>query len=246
MTQEELTARLAALDAGMTSLTAENVSLRQQVSMLMQSHQTAHQELQALRERNNRPSPRKLVDPKAMTPGVFGGVSGPAWRTWSYKAKNFASIADPNLKRILSDIEVSKDSVTADDFERLGITAEVDAELSQFLINRTEGEAADLVRGADKGPGIEMWRILVSRYDPMASSRSLAESRSLLNPARAARLEQLSAVIQGWENLERRRIDRTGESIPADMRLSLLLAMCPLELEKELVAQQHLFPTTTP
>ena len=61
-------------------------------------------------------------------------------------------------------------------------------------------------------------------------------------PPRASKLDDLASVIQAWENLERRAYTRTGERLPADMRMSILLQMCPADLERELLPQQHLFP----
>ena len=34
----------------------------------------------------------------------------------------------------------------------------------------------------------------------------------------------------------------TGDQLPKDMRLAILLSICPADLERELTAQQHLFP----
>ena len=36
--------------------------------------------------------------------------------------------------------------------------------------------------------------------------------------------------------------ERTGDRLPIHMRLAILLFLCPTDLEKELTAQQHLFP----
>ena len=61
-------------------------------------------------------------------------------------------------------------------------------------------------------------------------------------PPKATKIDDLSHTIQGWENLEQRHRERTGDQLPEDMRLAILLSMCPTDLEKVLTAQQHLFP----
>ena len=43
------------------------------------------------------------------------------------------------------------------------------------------------------------------------------------------------------EILEQGHRERTGDQLPKDMRLAILLSVCPTDLEKELTAQQHLF-----
>ena len=55
-------------------------------------------------------------------------------------------------------------------------------------------------------------------------------------------MEDLAGNIESWENLERRVFTRTGERLPTDMHMSILLQMCPADLERELLPQQHLFP----
>ena len=55
-------------------------------------------------------------------------------------------------------------------------------------------------------------------------------------------MEDLSHAIQAWENIEQRHRERTGDQLPKDMRLAILLSTCPTDPEKELAAQQHLFP----
>ena len=55
-------------------------------------------------------------------------------------------------------------------------------------------------------------------------------------------IDEISHTIQAWENLEQRHRERTGDQLPKDMRLAILLSMCTTDLEKELTAQQHQFP----
>ena len=62
-----------------------------------------------------------------------------------------------------------------------------------------------------------------------------------MSPPEAAKIDDLFHSIQAWENREQRHRDRTGDQLPKDMRLAILLSMCPTDLEKELTAQQHLF-----
>ena len=114
------------------------------------------------------------------------------------------------------------------------VTNEMDQELRHFLISRTEGEALEIARGTE--------RQLAALYDPLAAGRSLDDSRQILSPPKAAQIDDLSHTIQAWENLEQRHRERTGDQLPKDMRLAILLSMCPTDLEKELTTQQHLLP----
>ena len=75
-------------------------------------------------------------------------------------------------------------------------------------------------------------------YDPLAAGRQQA---NLVSP-KAAQIDDLSHTIQAWDNLEQRHRERTGDQLPEDMRLAILLSMCSTDLEKELTGQQQVFP----
>ena len=67
----------------------------------------------------------------------------------------------------------------------------MDQELQHFLISRTEGEALETVRGAEREPGLEEWRRLAALYDPLAAGRSLDDSRQILSPPKVVKIEDL-------------------------------------------------------
>ena len=114
--------------------------------------------------------------------------------------------------------------------------------MQHFLISRTEGEALEVVRGAEQEQGVEQWRRLAALDGPLAAGRSLDDSRQILSPPDAAKLDDLSHAIRAWGNCEQRHLERTGDQLSKVMRLAVLLTMCPTDLERELTAQQHLFP----
>ena len=110
------------------------------------------------------------------------------------------------------------------------------------MISRTEGEALEVVRGAEREPGLEQGRRLAALCAPLAAGRSLDDSKQILSPPKAAQETTSHTTIQAWENIEQRHRERTADQLPKDIRLAILLSMCPADLEKELTAQQHLFP----
>ena len=95
-----------------------------------------------------------------------------------------------------------------------GVTNEMDQEFQHVLISRTEGEPLELVRGAEREPGLEQWRRLAALHDPSAAGRSLDDSRQNLSPPKAAKTDDLSHTIQAWEIWEQRHRERTGHQLP--------------------------------
>ena len=82
----------------------------------------------------------------------------------------------------------------------------------------------EIVRGAEREPVLEQWRRLAALYDALAAGRSLDDSRRILSPPKAVKIDDLSHTIQAWENLEQRH---PGDQLPKYMRLAILLSMCP-------------------
>ena len=185
----------------------------------------------------------RLVEPKSLMPDLFGKKNGPSWRTWSYLARDFVGVVHTTLKQAMKVAENQKQPISVTRLQHdFHVTTEMDQELQHFLISRTEGEALEIVRGTEREPGLEQWRRLAALYDPLAAGRTLDDSRQILSPPKAVKIDDLSHTIQAWEILEQRHRERTKDKLPKDMRLAILLSMCPTDLAKELTAQQHLFP----
>ena len=205
--------------------------LQEQPQRVSAGHQAIHQELSALRSMVDTRSRIRLVEPKTLMPDSFGKKNGPGWRTWSHLARDFVGVVHATLKQAIKAAE-----------HEFNVTNEMDQELQHFLISRTEGEALEIVREAEREPSLEQWRTLSALYDPLAAGRSLDNSKQILSPQKAAKIDDLSHTIQAWEILEQRHRERTGDQLPKVMRLAILLSVCPIDLEKELTARQHLFP----
>ena len=215
----------------------------QRVEAAHEALQSIHQEMSTLRSQIDTRSRVRLVEPKSLMPDRFGKKNGPSWRTWSHLARDFVGVVHAGLKQAMKNAEKRKLPIAVTNVQHdFGVTNEMDQELQHFLIARTEGEAVEVVRGAEGEPGLEHWRRLAALYDPLAAGRSLDDSRQILSEPKVAKIDDLSHTMQAWENLEQRHRERTGDQLPKDMRLAVLLSMCPTELEKELTAQQHLFP----
>ena len=213
---------------------AEDVihELQEQLQRVSAGHQAMHQELSNLRGQVETRSRIRLVEPKTLMPDRFGKKNGPSWRTW-YLARDFVGMVHGVLKQAMKTAENRKIPIAVTNLQHdFGVTNEMDQELQHFLISRTEGEALETVRGAEREPGLEQWRRLAALYDPLAAGRSLDDSRQILSPPKVVKIDDLSHTIQTWENLEQRHRERTGDQLPKDMRLAILLSMCPTDLEK--------------
>ena len=91
-------------------------------------------------------------------PERFRKKSGPSWRTWSYLARDFVGAVHAVLKQAMKTAENRKLPIAVTHLQHdFGVTNEMDDELQRFLISGTEGEAMEVVRGAEREPGFEQW-----------------------------------------------------------------------------------------
>ena len=177
-----------------------------------------------------------MVEPKSLMPDRLGKKSGPSWRTWSYLARDFVGLVDSALKQAMKNAERRKQPISVSSLQDFAVSKKTDQELRHFSISKTEGEALGVIRRAERESDLEQWRRLAALSDPLAAGRSVDDS-----PPNVSKIDDLSHAVQAWENFAQRHQERTEDQLPEDMRLAVLLSMCPKDHE-ELTAQQHLFP----
>ena len=85
-------------------------------------------------------------------------------------------------------------------------------------------EAPEIVRGAEREPGLERWRRLAARYDPSAAEKSGRQQADVL-PTESRQNIRTLAHHPSLENLEQRHRERTGDQLPEDVRLAMLLSL---------------------
>ena len=140
---------------------------------------------------------RPVGEPKTLMPDRFGKKNCPSWRTWSYLARDFVGVVHATLKQAMKAAESQKQPVAVTHLQHeFNVTNEMDQELQHFLISRTEGEAVEVVREAEREPGLAQLRRLAPLYDPQVAGRSLDDSRQILSPPKAAQIDDLSHTIQ--------------------------------------------------
>ena len=125
-----------------------------------------HQELSALRNMVDTRSRIRLVEPKTLVPDWFGKNKGPSWRIWSCLAGNFVGVVHATQKQAMKAGENQKQPIAVTHLQHENkVTNVMDQEMQHFLVSRTEGEALEIVRGAERGePGLEQWRRLAGDW----------------------------------------------------------------------------------
>ena len=104
-----------------------------------------------------------------------------------------------------------------------------------ILSTYTAGEAKSLVRQARRPHGMEAWRLLQMRFNPVTVGRQRAHLIRITNPTENVPLEKLGAEVVAWENRicdfeSRPSADRVSDGV----KMAALTAMCPNRLREHL------------
>ena len=160
--------------------------LQEQLQRVSAGHQAMHQELSTPRSQVDTRSRVRLVEPKTLMPDLFGKKNGPSWRTASYLERDFVGVVHATLNQAMKVAENQRQPISVTHFQdEFNVTNEMDQELQHVLIGRTEGEALEVVRGAEREPGLEQWRRLAALYDPLAAGRSFGRQQANLVSAKS-------------------------------------------------------------
>ena len=110
-------------------------------------------------------------------------------------------------------------------------------QLYTVLMTLVEGEPFDILVVSRSGEGLEAWRRLRKRWDPLTTGRASGLLREILSPGRA-KLVDLQGAVERQEDLMRRytqrRDARNGQrhTLAEDIRMAALEALLPEELER--------------
>ena len=201
------------------------------------------EQLRRMAERD-RPS---LVDTRGIgKPTVFKSEE-PRFIEWSGKTEDYLIGIEPKLADMLEwsleqETEVTIQMVRekfgddADDLDKIEGAMQLVAQLKSLLSYLTEGEAWSIVQNCNRN-GLEAWRKLHKRFDPVTGGRRRNLLRAIMAPARI-KVEDIGNALQVWEKMVDRYDQRSslkGEPrLSEDLKCSAVEGMMPEDLEKHL------------
>ena len=179
---------------------------------------------------------KQIVNTKGMLPpNNLTGASD--YKHWAKRFVAYHSLHNPEWEMLLEDLEVNgKDEITEErkkNMERTYVDLEkYDKALYSILVNNTteKSEAAEIVGGVEKGNGIEAWRRLRQRFDPITPHNTI-NGMVVLNswpPAKDA--TKLLEKIAKWEAYYRDYIARGNEKYTDSHRTMCIVRLCPPDL----------------
>jgi hypothetical protein len=190
---------------------------------------------------------RYLVDLKHMNPEKYTGPRGNVpFRQWTQDLKDLCSRYSQDLLSGMIEVEHYAEKITQEQIERAGISQDEDAQLRSALRAFTQGEPRAFINTAiDRGDfGLEIWRTLVSLYDPDNDTTRMDESQFIMNPGKAKSLGDVQSILSRWEDTLNHRSRTLGKApLDDDLKRSVLLRLLPDAEEKEMRNQRVLYKT---
>lgn len=193
----------------------------------------------------------RLVDTRQLAhPEEFDGKEE-SFLFWRTKVEAFVTSVYPEFESVLSwaeeeDSEITTPILMGGAFGPIAPTEKkvenveaINTQLRAALPSLCDREAFAIVRSAGRGNGVEAWGKLIRRYDPTTGSRRRTIPRHILNPTKAAKIDDLSAALEFWEEQlrlyeSRKRADGSRHTLDEEIKVPLLEHLCPAELEKHL------------
>ena len=168
--------------------------------------------------------------------------------SWARRTENFVVSVHPGVRDVLT-WAVEKESATVAEVVMPPDTLRMLADqLYTVLMTLVEGESFDILVGSGSGEGLEAWRRLHKRWDPLTTGRARGMLRLILLPGRA-KLVELQGAVERLEDLMRRytqrRDARNGQrhTLAEDIRMAALEALLPEELERHCQLQRSRLDT---
>ena len=167
--------------------TAEEIQqLRELVTLQAAQLDAVAQELTAQRTATAQTEVRaglSLVDTKLLTkPNVYSGEHDgkERWTTWSFKMRAYCASMAPRLGELMGtassqDVEIRQDALTPSG-------AAHSTNLYYIVSLLTDAEALDIVQNSPVSNGLEVWRRMVTRWEPTVTSRFRGMLQAILFP----------------------------------------------------------------
>ena len=163
------------------------------------------------------------------------------WKDWAFQFRAATRAADRGVSEVLEWIERADDSITTGelddqyvDEQRMEAWAD---ELYDILCGVLSGEALAIIRGVPDMNGFIAWKKLYGRFNPTTPAKALAAMLEVMNPRKVVDVHLIPKAVDAWE-LKLIALKKEFNEDPSPrMKIALLLAMIPVDMQDMLFQQ---------
>ena len=185
-------------------------------------------------QNNDRDNKTKGLDERKFREvGVFGG-SEEQWKEFALKFKAVAKETNPAAFSAMKWAEGEDSELTEEDlslnFEH-GEGAQIAVSVYNRLIHHLSGPALEMHQTVLNENGLEAWRTLSKRYDPMTSMRGLQVMMKVMLPPKIGKNHDVQSHINRWEGWVHTLKRDFKETVSDMMKIGILIHMVPDQLQ---------------
>ena len=171
-------------------------------------------------------------------PPIFKGTAE-HWSDWSFKFTSYIGALDETW------LEAMATAASHDEQLMLGAMNSANRELSRklyyVLTLQTEGVATGIIKGVPENNGLEAWRRLWAKFEPIRHTKSANILRNVLTPKFSKK--NFLAELQEWENSVG-QYNRYNDALPDSMLKAIVQNHLPFHGFR-VQLQMSLSPTAT-
>ena len=147
------------------------------------------------------------------------------WTTWSSKMSAYCASMAPRLGELMGtsstqDVETRQDALTPSD-------AAHSTNLYYILSLLTDAEALNIVQNSLVSNGLEVWRRMVTRWDPKVPSRFPGVLQATLVPQWDIPGSDVAQLLTAWEKQIQDYEQQSGDKISDAIKLGVVLHHLP-------------------
>ena len=183
---------------------------------------------------------RRILDAKKFLPQDIGRFDGKDehWRVWSTQFMAVIKETDPEIYQVMKGVETALDPIEDADLYLDDGAAEKTAAIYNRLVRLLDGAAFTLHQSVANENGLEVWRLLSQRYNPLTPVRGMQLIMRAIEPGKIRKGEDVQARINAWEGLLDLYERDYKEHLPEGIKIGVLITMIPADLQD--IILQHM------
>ena len=211
-----------------------------------QAHQNmvtlAQQHMDALKEivhSNTRGGSSGMTDTRGIgRPVVFKGEEQ-RYGEWKAKLFAFLRVSTPQAMEWISwagsQASTIDEELIAEDYQSENQEViNFGNRLYAIFLSCTEEDAFNICYSVADGNGLEAMRLLMKRYEPWTPGTKRALLKAVINNLPSKRPDEIEKNMMHVEELMRKYEQLTGEGLPEDLRITVIIDLCTKDLRERL------------
>ena len=147
---------------------------------------------------------------------------------------DYANVVAHHIAEAMEWIELQDEDINLQDMQiKFGTKLEeVNRTIFGYMKRKLKGAARIWLKSQRAGEGIQAWRKMITKYDPMNGETELDMHNKIMYRPRCAHFKDVPGAIEQWEAEQLRYTTKSGKELDRDHLMNAMLRMLPDKMEK--------------